>query len=41
MDSSTRIEKGLAVAIGHAEQPGCPPRLIAAMRHAVALEFDL
>lgn len=35
MDSSVRIELALAAAIDHAEQPGCPPRLIDAMRHAV------
>lgn len=35
MDTITRIEQALANAIGHAEAPGCPPRLVAAMRHAV------
>jgi geranylgeranyl diphosphate synthase type II len=35
MDSSVRIDLALAAAIDHAEQPGCPPRLIDAMRHAV------
>jgi geranylgeranyl diphosphate synthase type II len=35
MDSSTGIERAMAGAIEQAERPGCPPRLIAAMRHAV------
>lgn len=35
MDSSVRIDLALAAAIDHAEQPGCPSRLIDAMRHAV------
>jgi geranylgeranyl diphosphate synthase type II len=35
MDTITRIEQALANAIGHAEAPGCPPKLVAAMRHAV------
>ena len=35
MDSSTAIEQALARAIEQAERPGCPPRLVAAMRHAV------
>lgn len=35
MDTTTRIERALALAIGHADKPGCPPRLVAAMRHAV------
>ena len=35
MDTTTRIEHALTNAIGQAERPGCPPRLIAAMRHAV------
>jgi geranylgeranyl diphosphate synthase type II len=35
MDTITRIEQALANAIAHAEAPGCPPRLVAAMRHAV------
>lgn len=35
MDGSVRIDLALAAAIDHAEQPGCPPRLIDAMRHAV------
>jgi geranylgeranyl diphosphate synthase type II len=35
MDASTRIEKSLAMAIARAEGPACPPRLAAAVRHAV------
>jgi len=35
MDSTTRIEQALVSAIRHSEQPGCPPKLVAAMRHAV------
>jgi geranylgeranyl diphosphate synthase, type II len=35
MDSTTRIEQALVNAIRQAEQPGCPPKLVAAMRHAV------
>src|SRR3954451_10530150 len=35
MDASTRIELALTVALTRAEAPGCPPRLAAAMRHAV------
>jgi len=35
MDTTTRIEQALVNAIGHAEGPGCPPKLVAAMRHAV------
>lgn len=35
MDTISRIEQALAKAIGYAERPGCPPRLVAAMRHAV------
>ncbi|MBR0934192.1 polyprenyl synthetase family protein [Bradyrhizobium jicamae] len=35
MDVATRIEKALNHAIGLADQPGCPPRLAAAMRAAV------
>ncbi len=35
MDTTTRIEQALADAIEHAERPGCPPKLVAAMRHAV------
>lgn len=35
MDSTTRIERALVTAIEAAEGPGAPPRLAAAMRHAV------
>ena len=35
MDAVTRIEQALQTAIGRADVPGCPPRLAAAMRHAV------
>ncbi|CAN5845239.1 polyprenyl synthetase family protein [soil metagenome] len=35
MDTTTRIEQALVGAIQQAEQPGCPPKLVAAMRHAV------
>ncbi len=35
MDPLSRIEKALTAAVGRAEQPGCPPLLAAAMRHAV------
>ena len=43
MDGITRVEKALALAIeqhlaaavAHAEAPGCPPRLAAALRYAV------
>ena len=35
MDPSGRIERILLSAIGKADQPACPPRLAAAMRHAV------
>lgn len=35
MDPSARIERSLLAAIGRADQPACPPRLAAAMRHAV------
>ena len=35
MDVMTRIERSLLSAVGRAEAPGCPPRLAAAMRHAV------
>jgi geranylgeranyl diphosphate synthase type II len=35
MDPLTRIERSLATSIARAERPGCPPRLAAAMRHAV------
>ncbi len=29
------IEQSLIAAVAHAEAPGCPPRLAAAVRHAV------
>jgi geranylgeranyl diphosphate synthase, type II len=35
MDAVNRIEQALQAAIGRADVPGCPPRLAAAMRHAV------
>jgi geranylgeranyl diphosphate synthase type II len=35
MDPMSRIEKALSAALAHAEKPGAPPRLAAAMRHAV------
>ncbi|HJQ59348.1 MAG TPA: polyprenyl synthetase family protein [Vineibacter sp.] len=35
MDAATRIDQALATAINGAEAPGCPPSLVAAMRHAV------
>lgn len=35
MDTIARIEEALAAAISTTEAPGCPPRLAAAMRHAV------
>src|SRR4051794_38636353 len=35
MDAATRIELALTVAVTRAEAPGCPPRLGAALRHAV------
>src|ERR1700761_9802643 len=35
MDVAVRIEKALNDAVGLAGQPGCPPRLAAAMRAAV------
>jgi geranylgeranyl diphosphate synthase, type II len=35
MDAVSRIEQALQAAVGRAEVPGCPPRLAAAMRHAV------
>ena len=35
MDVMTRIERSLHEAVSQADQPGCPPRLAAAMRHAV------
>jgi len=35
MDAVNRIEHALQAAISRAEAPGCPPKLAAAMRHAV------
>jgi len=35
MDAARRIEQGLVNALALADLPGCPPRLAAAMRHAV------
>jgi geranylgeranyl diphosphate synthase type II len=35
MDTLARIEEALAAAVASTEAPGCPPRLAAAMRHAV------
>src|ERR1700760_350081 len=35
MDVMSRIEKSLLMAVGLAEQPGCPPRLAAAMQAAL------
>ncbi len=35
MVASTRIEQALLTAVEHADVPGCPPRLGAALRHAV------
>ncbi len=35
MDTMTRIERTLISVVGRAEAPGCPPRLAAAMHHAV------
>ena len=35
MDTTTRIEQALHAAVATGETPGCPPRLAAAMRHAV------
>lgn len=35
MDTLTRIEQALHAAVATGETPGCPPRLAAAMRHAV------
>jgi geranylgeranyl diphosphate synthase type II len=35
MDAGTRIERTLTNALARADAPGCPPRLAAAMRHAV------
>ncbi len=35
MKTMTRIEQALATAIASGEQPGCPPKLAGAIRHAV------
>jgi geranylgeranyl diphosphate synthase type II len=35
MDAGSRIEQALITAVGRAEAPGCPPRLAAALQHAV------
>ena len=35
MDVIARIERSLVQALAQADRPGCPPRLVAAMRHAV------
>jgi geranylgeranyl diphosphate synthase type II len=35
MKPMTRIEHALAAAIATGEEPGCPPKLAGAMRHAV------
>ena len=35
MDVAARIERSLLGALSNADRPGCPPRLAAAMRHAV------
>ena len=35
MDARSRIEDALSRAFALADAPGAPPRLIAAMRHAV------
>ena len=35
MDVMSRIEGTLAAALAQGDHPGCPPRLVAAMRHAV------
>jgi geranylgeranyl diphosphate synthase type II len=35
MDSAERIEQALQAAIGNVHVPSCPPRLLAAMHHAV------
>ena len=35
MDVMTRIERTLQAALARADAPGCPPKLAAAMRHAV------
>ena len=35
MDPMARIERALQAALARGDTPGCPPRLVAAMRHAV------
>lgn len=35
MDAVNRIERALQAAVARADVPGCPPKLAAAMRHAV------
>ena len=35
MEPTVRIERALQAALARADNPGCPPRLAAAMRHAV------
>ena len=35
MDVMSRIERAVTLALARGDHPGCPPRLLAAMRHAV------
>ena len=35
MDVMSRIERALSQALARGDHPGCPPKLVAAMRHAV------
>ena len=35
MDVMSRIERALTLALDRGDHPGCPPKLLAAMRHAV------
>jgi geranylgeranyl diphosphate synthase type II len=35
MDVMSRIERSLTMALARGDHPGCPPKLLAAMRHAV------
>ncbi len=35
MDVMSRIERALTTALARGDHPGCPPKLVAAMRHAV------
>ena len=35
MDVMSRIERALTLALARGDHPGCPPKLVAAMRHAV------